>query len=96
MDDFGKPPPSKTVEKATEKTGSNNGTQNETSDEGLLDAQWSDEFIKQTAAQFEQSMQALLSQGIVIILIFDKNWNIALRLKISKLFVLNEKKKLHE
>ena len=63
MEDFGKPPPSKSVQKEAEKIGSSNSTQNETSEEELLDVQWSDEFIKQTAAQFEQSMQALLSQG---------------------------------
>lgn len=63
LDDFGKPPPSTAVEKTADKTDCSNSTKNEASDEGLLDAQWSDEFIKQTAAQFEQSMQAFLSQG---------------------------------
>ncbi|KAJ9595728.1 hypothetical protein L9F63_013091 [Diploptera punctata] len=63
LDDFGKPPPNKAVEKAEDKTSSSNTNQNELSTEGVVDAQWTDEFIKQTAAHFEHSMQAILSQG---------------------------------
>ncbi|KAJ4443310.1 peroxisomal biogenesis factor 19 [Periplaneta americana] len=59
LDDFGKPLPSKSAPSTVEQA--DNTTEN--LDDGLMDAQWTEEFIKQAAAQFEQNMQALLAQS---------------------------------
>lgn len=59
LDDFGKPPPITPAASTAEQ--SVNSTEN--LDDGLMDAQWTEEFIKQAATQFEQNMQALLAQS---------------------------------
>lgn len=55
LNDFDKLPPSRTVDNTS---CSDTSTKSET-----VDAKWSEEFIKQAAVQFEQNMQALLSQS---------------------------------
>jgi hypothetical protein len=52
------------VDNTTEKTKSSSTSNNNgTVDGGCVDANWTEEFIKQAAVQFEQSMQTLLSQS---------------------------------
>ncbi|XP_066991160.2 peroxisomal biogenesis factor 19 [Anabrus simplex] len=58
LDDFDKPPPHRPA--PVQKSGSESDVLNAP---GGLDGEWTEEFIKQAAAQFEQNMQSLLSQS---------------------------------